>query len=252
MLTMPLTRIQTLTLLGFTTADYRNTIIADLMPDNLGELEELDVDDVKEACNDYNFNVLCIKVNRLQSLCLWVKDRKRACAVINIPDGTDAADLQKMLKASVEREDRRKAMKKTGEGLIDMSFNNKLKSQNQWQKFKQELWSTLSMIIGVKGIPLTYVIRENDNPAFNKDVPFDKSVILGTAINDEAFSQDAQVVHQIILHNVPENLDAYTYIKPVLKKRNGRIDMEKLQVRFETAATSQAIINQAKQTLSNL
>ena len=76
MLIMPLTCIQTLTLLRFTTANLCNTIIANLMPDNFGELEELDVDDMKEVCNDYNFNIPCIKVNQLQLLCLWVKDRK--------------------------------------------------------------------------------------------------------------------------------------------------------------------------------
>ena len=31
--------------------------------------------------------------------------------------------------------------------------------------------------------------------------------------------------HQIILRNVAEDLDAYTYMKPSIKKENGRADI---------------------------
>ena len=49
-----------------------------------------------------------------------------------------------------------------------------------------------------------------------------------------------------------EDFDAYTYIKPLLWKRKGRLDMNLLKERYSSNATKQCIINAAKSTLDNL
>ena len=72
------------------------------------------------------------------------------------------------------------------------------------------------------------------------------------ALEGEEFKIDTRTVHQIILRNVHEDLDAYTYIKPLLRSWDGRKDMLALRQRYQNDATKQTIINAAKSTLSNL
>lgn len=45
-----------------------------------------------------------------------------------------------------------------GKSYLNHTFNNKLKSQAQWEKFNEELPSTLLMIVGAQGVALNHVI----------------------------------------------------------------------------------------------
>jgi len=217
-------------------------------------------EDVTEACASYAkrtdapFPIMLspIQKKRLKSLVLWVKDRRRVGQPVEFPDEMTRAELVDALAESLHRQDRRREQKKVGEAFLDASFNNKLKGQLQWEKFTQELESTLSMIIGMNGIPLSYVIRPNEEAIFDDGIPYDEAVVNAVTLQGENFRIDAQTVHQLILSNVSEDSDAYTYIKTLLRRRNGRLDMLALRERYDNAATKQAIINSAKASLELL
>ena len=88
----------------------------------------------------------------------------------------------------------------------------KFKSQTQWDKFSEELESTLSLIIGASGVPLSYVIHKQEEPDFDFDMSYDEAVIQAVALEGDEFRLDARTVHQLIISNVVEDSDAYTYI----------------------------------------
>jgi len=67
-----------------------------------------------------------------------------------------------------------------------------------------------------------------------------------------AFKIDARTVHQIILRNVHEDSDAYVYLKPLLRRQDGSLDIQALRGRYQSEASVQAIINNAKSVLCNL
>ena len=257
---MSLTAIQIFNFMGFQPAAARNAIIADFLSDGLESLYDMTDEDVSEACTSYAkrsdppFPVMLSPIlkKRLKSLVLWVKDRRRVGQQIAFPAATTRPQLIEGLADSLHRQNRRAEQKKVGESFHDATFNNKLKSQSQWEKFNQELQATLSMIVGVNGVPLTYVIRDNDEPMFDETVPYDDAVIEAIALEGENYRIDAQTVHQIILSNVSEDSDAYTYIKTLLRYRNGRRDILALRQRYSNAATKQAIINAAKGSLDTL
>ena len=71
-------------------------------------------------------------------------------------------------------------------------------------------------------------------------------------LTGQEFQQDARTVHKIIMKNVHEDSDAYTYIKTLIRHRNGRRDIKALRERYSSDATKQAIINKAKNDLQNL
>ena len=56
----------------------------------------------------------------------------------------------------------------------------------------------------------------------------------------------------MILLNIHEDSDAYTYIKPLLRHRDGRRDIKALRDRYSNSAVKLSIINEAKASLENL
>ena len=60
------------------------------------------------------------------------------------------------------------------------------------------------------------------------------------------------MVHQIILKNIAEYSDAYTYIKPHIRGGNGRKNIIALQERFENDGMLQERVLKAKLTLKNV
>lgn len=255
-----LTNAQILTMVGIAPAANRNAIIADLLSEGLDGLKYMTDEEVRDTCTSYAkrtdgpFPVVLTPVQkqRIKSLVLWVKDSDRVGQDLSFPATTSQAEFRSAISESLERDRRRRSQKKEGESYLDSTFNTKLKSASQWEKWLEELNITLCQIIGVRGVPLTYVIRENDAPNFDAGLPYDEAVINGMTLTGEEYKQDARTVHKIILKNVHEDSDAYTYIKTLIRHRNGRRDMQALRERYSSDATKQAIINKAKNDLQNL
>ena len=102
---------------------------------------------------------------------MWVQDIIRTGQAPDFPNNTDRNSLIQILNDSLVRERNRKSQKKVGESFHNADFNTKLKSQGHYEKFEEELQSTLSNIIGSKGVTLTYVIREDSVPDYNPEIP---------------------------------------------------------------------------------
>ena len=259
---MVLSNIQIFNHLGFaaSTAAARNAIIEDFLSGGLEGLQYMSEEDVKETCSSYakrsdgSFPIILtvIQRQRLKSLVMWVKDMVRAQQPISFPNGMTAAQLRQELQAAIERDRMRKDQKKIGESYLDHKFVNQLKNQSQWEKFYEELISTLSLIIGSQGVTLNYVVRDIDTSTFDVSVTYDEAIIQAVAVNGPRFLVDARTVHQIIINNIVEDSDAYTYVKPLLRNRNGRQDIQALKERYSSDASKQGIINNAKATLDTL
>ena len=217
-------------------------------------------DKVKEACTSYakrqdgDFPVILTQLQRqrLKALTLWVKDMVRAQLPVEFTDGLANAEVNDALADALSRESLRKEQRKVGESYHDHTFNNKLKSQSQWEKFNEELEATLSLIIGSQGVTINYVICQDEVPDFDPAVPFKQALIQAVTLDGPKYQIDARTVHWLILHNVHEDSDAYTYIKPLLRYQDGRRDMLALREQYASKAAKQTIINAAKASLENL
>ena len=76
--------------------------------------------------------------------------------------------------------------------------------------------SNLKIIIGAKGIAISYVIREDDDPNLADQETWDHKAMLAAPHEDNAYLQDKLTVHNIILRNIADGLDSFTYVKPHL------------------------------------
>ena len=63
---------------------------------------------------------------------------------------------------------------------------------------------------------------------------------------------DALAVHGVILRNIAESSDAYTYVKTNIRQYDGRVDITALRARYENPAMQDMHINEAKKNLANI
>jgi hypothetical protein len=78
------------------------------------------------------------------------------------PDGQEFTyDLTRVLYRHAAN---RKELKSKNEAALKEASPGKLKGESSWETWKEGLRTYLSMLPGVRGVPLNYVIRENDNP----------------------------------------------------------------------------------------
>ena len=66
----------------------------------------------------------------------------------------------------------------------------------------------LCQIVGVRGVPLTDVIREEDTQTFDASLLYNEAVINAMTLIGQEFQQDSRTVHKIIMKNVHEDSDA--------------------------------------------
>ena len=174
---------------GITTNANKNTIVAELLspPEVLGHLnDETEEGMVATFCdfgrrdaNDGKIIFSRVQQKRITSLMDWVKDRVRIDEPTDFEAGTDRAEFITQLEEASERKKCRTNQKKIGDSLITSSFQVQLETATQWDRWIVELESNLKMIIGSKGIGLSYIIRENDDPDLEERATWDLKATLG-------------------------------------------------------------------------
>jgi len=221
-----ISNVQILTWIGINPATVRNAIISDFLSGGLDGLRDMSSDDIKSTFASYvkrtdpPFPVVLspLQKQRLRGLVLLVKDIVRANQTVGFNNDFTRESFLDEISEAITRDELRVQLKKIGESYLDSSFTHKLRGQSQFKKFMEELSSHLSMIVGVRGVSLTYVIREDVQPHFDPLIPYDEAIIQGVTMEGPAFKIDARTVHQIILRNVHEDSDAYVYLKPLLRR----------------------------------
>ena len=136
--------------------------------------------------------------------------------------------------------------------MIATAFQVQLEIATQSDKWAIELEINLKMIIGSKGIALSYIIREDDDPNLADQETWEYKAMLAAPHKGSAYLQDKLTVHKIILCNIVDGLNAFTYVKPYLNKDDGRLDIQALRGRYENAAIHEQYINKVKITLETL
>ena len=212
---------QILTWIGLDTARKRDGVTQDLLhPNGLVHLNNENEEGIIAACTSYSkraaairFSLSRVQQKRLISLLYWVQDRYRTREAYSFAAGISEAAFLALLQDAYERHESRKIQRTTGLSLLGGNFAVQLESRHQWKRWSRELHDTLSSIIGVKGIPLSYVTRTNPIPTVVGFATWEEKVIGASPITGREFVQDARTVHNIILKNLSDNSEAYTYIE---------------------------------------
>ena len=171
---MAITNNVILTWCGISIANQRVRIIAEMMsaPEGLTHFNDKTTEGMISTFRDYSRRdaddgkivVNRVQQKRLISLKDWVKDKDVLKEDIEFENGTTRAEFIAEIEEATERKKQKSNQKKVGESLITAAFQVQLETASQWDRWVIELESNLKMIIGAKGVALSYVLRKNDAP----------------------------------------------------------------------------------------
>jgi hypothetical protein len=153
-------------------ANRREQVTNELFPGGLADLNDYTAEEVKDAVKNFRshptanqrFNLSANSTKKLAQLTLWVKDRIRLGQAVEFDDGTTQAEFVSMIDEAQQREKIRQERKKNAEGLATVKIDPPLKASSGWDGWKDAVKTALMLAYGSKGVPLLYVIRENQAP----------------------------------------------------------------------------------------
>lgn len=179
-------------------------------------------------------------MTNLKGLLDWAHDRKRINSVVSLAAaGIDTPEkFCVAIYAATERREIRLKEKDAHAAQLKVASPGKLKDEKSWSAWLTGLQTTLSLIRGVKDVPLSYVIREHVVPPEGVEyATFEEECIAKAPHVGTTYAADAKTVHLIIKPLVlGEN--AEQWIKPGFLKKNGRDDLAKLRDHFQGEGNS--------------
>ena len=101
------------------------------------------------------------------------------------------------------------------------------------------------MIVGAQLIPLSYVIRENNAPDQIERDTWEEKAVLEVPLTWILYKQYNLTLHNIILRNIADASDAFSYVKPFIKKDYGRADIKALRSRYENVDMQEQYVREA-------
>jgi hypothetical protein len=213
-------------------ANRLDRLTSELFPGGLADLNDYTAEDIKDAVKNFRshptanqrFSVSVNSTKKLVQLTLWVKDRVQLGQAVEFDDGINQVQFLSMIDESQQREKIREERKKNTEGLATMKIDPPLKSSSGWDGWKDSVETALMLAYGSKGVPLLYVIRENEASTFPEpgvtpaweDLAIDAAPLSGLD-----YDADRKTVHLFLLNNISEDSDAHAYVHPLVARNNG-------------------------------
>ena len=228
---------QALIWIGFTTQANRTSLLGDFADlEEFAELNEKDIGNlaesyVKRTVADGRFIFGLQRTKRLKAMIHWIQDFQR---VSDVPTtgGLNQATFREELIVAANRADIRKIEAASASSISSEASPGKLKDERKWNNWVVGLENMLSSIPGVRGVPLTYVIRSNVNPDPDGHDTFVQKCIACAPLDGPHFEADARRVHQLITSFV-QGESAEQWIKMHARKQNGRIDWLALSAHYK-------------------
>ena len=110
---------------------------------------------------------------------------------------------------------------------------DKLKETSRWEDWKNVFISHLRCRPGVKGYPLTYIIRDNEVPDISPKPNVLDLYVAAAPLHGTVFEQDTKTVHNIIQSLIAGNRNAEGKLAPLVDELNGRRDFQALVDHYE-------------------
>ena len=99
---------------------------------------------------------------------------------------------------------------------------------------------------------MSYVIREINAPDQTERNTWEEKSVLAVPLTGRLYKQDNLTVNNIILRNIADASDAFTYVKPYIKKDDGRTDIKALRSKYENVAMQEQYVIEAKHTIDTI
>ena len=157
-----------------------DVVQAQVLEDELGDLATMGIarsTEIADVLKTYASRTIAagritsglVRIKRMQALAHWVRDFKRVNKEPTI-DGLDEDTFLAALAVSEERARARQTDKDTADARAKEASPGKLSSEKEWEKWETWFINQLSIMQGVLGVPLVYVIPEDRDPNIHPDI----------------------------------------------------------------------------------
>ena len=224
--------------IGFENQGNRTSIIADAFStySDIQTLTDKDITELSESfsrrtANNDRINFGIRRTKRLKHMVHWVQDFYRV-SLTPTTDGLNEADFLSALTVAGERADVRKLLRDQSDEKAKVAAPGSLVSENKWVAWEPKFVNYLSTLIGMNGIPLSYVIRENDAPSRTAThANFTEECIACAPLTGVGYESDRSAVHQALL-SFTTGQPSENWIKSLDQFKDGRRSMKKLRDHF--------------------
>lgn len=223
--------------IGFDTPATRNRLRLEGFEnfEDLASMKEKDIRDLAESYGrrtvaDGRFIFGVRRIRYLLGLIHWVQDFKRISGTPNLGEfAGDPAAFRSALDDASNRADVRKIEKDQSDTVSKAADPGKFKDERKWPEWEPAFVNYLSTIPGVNGVPLSYVVREKEDPDLSGVFDsFNERAIACSPLVGAVFQADARKVHQLI-KSFLQTETAEQWIKPLARRQSGRADMKALR-----------------------
>lgn len=231
------TMLQILHWIGFRTEQHREALVADCF----GSFEDLRVlteKDVTTMSSDFGGRQARERIHfgtrrtkSIKGLVHWVQDFYRVSELPSIV-GLNEITFKQQLERALARADIRSSLKNQASTAADAATPGALKSEKQWKEWEEKFINYARSQLGSNGIPLSYVIRENEQPDTDAVHPdFVNKTIACAPLAGEYYSADRLAVFNFIV-SFTTGQPSGDWIKNTLKFADGRRSMQALRDHF--------------------
>ena len=225
---------QCLEWIGFGDIQHWNSIIDKGRFDRLTDFYDINETNIRDMAESFSkhspaSNYIIFDVQRLISMMHWDQDHQQCSEDPDLDDIANADKFKEALLVSAQCASLLKTDPKQVDTISKAVDLGKFKNEKKWPDWEPAFVNYLSMIPGVRGVALLYVIRENAAP--NHEMDFDNDFtacsIAYASLDDTSFRADARKVHQLLMNFLGAEL-AEQWTKDLTPCVNGRRDMEAL------------------------
>ena len=242
--------------IGFDSAPARCSIMEESVED-YDDFKMMSESDITELSHGFSKRAAARRIvfglrrtKRLKLVLHWAQDFYRCSEIPDIEDLDQVQFLAALTVAEERLQVRKSALEKSDQLSREASPGN-LDDERKWNTWESGLINYLSTIPGSSGVPLLYVIRENDQPEPDGHPDFTSKCIACAPLNGPHFEADKREVHQTIL-SLCQGETAEDWIKDVKRQSNGRLDYECLKGHFAGEGNATRCIGEAERLRDTL
>ena len=224
--------------IGFRTDDKREAVYEDAFEtfEYIRNLTEKDISDMAsnfssrtQANGRFNFGTSRTKL--LKSFTHWVQDFYRVSDHPSIM-GLSEKSFKIELDRALTRANIRKMLKDKTKTSAEATSPGPLENEKQWKSWEEKFTNYTKAHMGSNGVPLKYVIRENENPDVDGDyTDFVSKTVACAPLKGEYYLADRMSVFDMIIA-FTTGQPSGDWIKSTLRHADGRRSMNELRRHF--------------------
>jgi hypothetical protein len=245
------TIIQSLYWIGFRSNEQRVNIVEDSLG-SFDDIRMLSEKDISAMATEWagrtvvngriTFGIRRTKL--LKALTHWVKDFFRISSIPHI-NTLNENGFKSHLQRALARSDIRSNIKDQMKIAATASSPGPLESERQWKQWEEKFNNYARSHLGANGIPLSYVIRKNDEPNLNGEfTDFLTQTIECAPLTGEYYLADRLTVFNMIT-SFTTGQPSHDWIKSTIRYADGRRSMKALRDHFEGEGNASRNKNEA-------